>query len=194
MQIDITKNEGQRLQGTVKGTSVAMMNALRRCVISDLEAFAIDEVDFYENNSSMFNDYIAARLAMVPLTYEETHAETVGITLSLNAEGPCMVYSRDLKSTDETIKVFNDNVPIIKLGPNQKLRLEGKIGMGSMKKHAKFQSALCSYNYDILKKNPEFEFVVESYNNMTGGQQLLRALKILSSKTEELSKAKELKK
>ncbi|HLC48174.1 MAG TPA: hypothetical protein VJI13_03800 [Candidatus Norongarragalinales archaeon] len=193
MQIEITKNEGARLAGKAKGVSVAMMNALRRAVLSDLEAFAIEDVDFYENNSSMFNDYLANRLALVPLTYEKSQAENAEITLSLNAEGPCMVYSRDMKSSDEAIKVFNDGIPIIKLGPNQKLRLEAKVGKGSGKKHAKFQSALFSYSYEPEKKNPEFEFIVESFNNLTAGEQLSRGLALLVERAEELTKAKELK-
>lgn len=181
------------MEGKVKGASVGIMNALRRAVISDLESFAIEEVDFYENNSAMFNDYLANRLGMIPLTFEKSDTEGADITLALNAEGPCMVYSRDLKSSDEKIRVYNDNVPIIKLAANQKLRLEAHATRGTMKKHAKFQCAIFSYEYDLEKKNPEFGFFVESYNNLTGEEQLIRALKLLGEKAEMLLKAKELK-
>lgn len=193
MQIEILKNEGSKLVGKAKGVSVPFMNSLRRAVLSELEAYAIEDVDFYENNSSMFNEYLANRLALVPLTYEKSLAENAEISLSLNSEGPCMVYSRDLKSSDETIKVFNDNIPIIKLGANQKLRLEAKVARGIAKKHAKFQSAILSYSYEEGKKNPEFEFFVESYNNLPAEEHLNRALTLLTEKAEELSKAKELK-
>ncbi|MFH1257866.1 MAG: DNA-directed RNA polymerase subunit D [Candidatus Micrarchaeota archaeon] len=193
MEFSILKNERQKLEIKVKGASVAMMNALRRSIISDLEAFAIDDVDFYENNSAMFNDYVANRLGMMPLTYEENYADKVEITLSLNAEGPCMVYSRDLKSSDERIKVYNDNIPIMKLGPNQKLRLEAKVTKGTSKQHAKFQSAIASYNYDPEKKSPEFTFFVESFNNLSAEEQLLRGLKLLQEKAVELGKSKEIK-
>ncbi len=193
MQIEIQKNERAKLRLKVKETSFAFMNALRRAVISELEAFAAEEVDIYENNSPMFNEYIANRLGLIPLTYEENYGEGIDITLSLNAEGPCMVYSRDLKSSDERIKVFNDNIPIIKLGANQKLRLEAKVGRGTAKKHAKFQSGIASYSYDPEKRNPEFEFFVESYNNLAAEEQLMRALRLLEGRTDALLKSKELK-
>ncbi|MFH0971968.1 MAG: DNA-directed RNA polymerase subunit D [Candidatus Micrarchaeota archaeon] len=193
MHVEIVKNEGQRMQLKLKEISVAMANALRRSIVSDLEAFAVDEVDFYENNSAMFNEYIANRLAMIPLTCEESHADKTEIALSLNAEGPCMVYSRDLKSSDETIKVFNENIPIIKLGANQKLRLEAKVAKGSAKRHSKFQCALASYSYEPSKKNPEYHFIIESYNNIPAEEHLMRAIAMLNGKTEALLKSKELK-
>ncbi len=193
MQINVVKDEGAKLKLKIKGTSVGVMNALRRTILSELDAFAIDEVDFYENNSSLFNEYIANRLALIPLTYEESHAEKTEISLSLNAEGPCMVYSRDLKSSDETIKIFNENIPIIKLAANQKLRLEAKIAKGKTKSHAKFQSAICSYEYDPEKKAPEFEVNIESFNNITAAEQMQRALAILKAQSEMVEKDKELK-
>lgn len=193
MQVDVVKNEKNKITVKVKDASLGMMNAIRRTVISDLESFAIDDVDVYENNSAMFNDYIANRLGLIPLTFEESTTVDADITLSLNAEGPCMVYSRDLKSSDVNIKVYNENVPIIKLGANQKLRLEAKVAKATMKTHAKFQNAVAAYNYDPEKKNPEYELFVESFNNLNGEEQLLRALKVLEQKTADLGTIKELK-
>jgi DNA-directed RNA polymerase subunit D len=193
MHISVVKNEGSKIRLKIKDASVTMMNAIRRAVISDLQAYAIDEVDFYENNSAMFNEYIANRLCLIPLTYEESKAAELEVALSLNAEGPCMVYSRDLKSSDVAIKVFNENIPIIKLGVNQKLRLEAKIAMGTGKTHAKFQSAVASYSYDPEKKNPEFDFFVESFNNLTAQEQLMRVIGLIGEKAQELGKMKELK-
>ncbi|MEK6843581.1 MAG: DNA-directed RNA polymerase subunit D [Candidatus Micrarchaeota archaeon] len=193
MQITIVKNEMSKMEIKVKDTSVAMMNALRRTITSGLETFAIDELDVYENNSAMFNDYIANRLALVPLTYEESHAEKLEMSLNLNAEGPCMVYSRDLRSSDEAIKVYNENIPIMKLGANQKLRLEAKIAKGMGRDHAKFQCALASYEYNPEKKNPEFVFFIESFNNVTAEDQLKRALEVLDKNAKILEKSKEIK-
>jgi DNA-directed RNA polymerase subunit D len=193
MHISIVKNEGQKIRLKIKDASITMMNALRRAVISDIAAYAIDEVDFYANNSAMFNDYIASRLGLIPLTYEESKVTELDVALSLNAEGPCMVYSRDLKSSDVAIKVFNENIPIIKLGVNQKLRLEAKIALGTGKMHAKYQSAVASYSYDPEKKNPEFDFFVESFNNVTAQEQLMRVVALIGQKAQELGKMKELK-
>ncbi len=214
MQLEVLKDEGSRIQAHVKGASVALVNALRRAVLSDIECFAIDAVDFYENNSVMFNEYLANRIGLVPLTYEESFADDAQVTLSLNAEGPGMVYSRDLRSSDEKIKVFDENIPIIKLAADQRLRLEAFAVKGTAKQHAKFQCALASYAYYPAKgkvadikdadrdagdgkpaeyKDGEFLFLVESYNNVAAKDHLKRAAEMLAHKAEALSKEKELK-
>lgn len=131
----------------VKKASVASINAVRRAVISQIPAFAIDQVDFYENNSSLFNEYLANRVGLIPLTYDESSAEDAKVSLSLNAAGPGTVYSKDLVSTDAAIKPLNDDFPIVDLAEGQRLRFEAWAVKGTAKKHAKFQCALASYTY-----------------------------------------------
>ncbi|MBI5228484.1 DNA-directed RNA polymerase subunit D [Candidatus Micrarchaeota archaeon] len=147
MKVKILKKSDEKLVLHVKETSSAFVNALRRKVISELPCFAIDEVDFIQNNSPMYNEYLANRIGLIPLTLEETSVKNAVIKFSLDVEGPGIVCSRDLKSTDEKIKVYNENIPIIKLGGGQTLKLEATAIVGTGKKHAKFQCALASYNY-----------------------------------------------
>ena len=145
MEAKILKQDGMKVHIHVKGIRLSTANALRRTLLSDLQAFAIEEVDFLQNTSPMFNEYIASRLGLIPFTYEESVAADAKITLSLNAEGPCMVYSRDLKSSDDKIRPFNENVPIMKLAAGQKLSFDATAVKGTAKQHAKFQCALASY-------------------------------------------------
>jgi DNA-directed RNA polymerase subunit D len=147
MNASIVKENDAMLTLHLKGVSTPFVNALRRAVISDLPAFAIDEVDFYENNSPLFNEYLANRIGLVPLTFDENAADDVKITFQLNVESTDetrTVYSSELVSTDPAIRVFAERIPLIKLGKNQKLRLEATAITGTAKKHAKFQSALAS--------------------------------------------------
>ena len=64
----------------------ALLNAMRRAIISEIPAMSIDEVDFYENNSALFNDYLANRMGMIPLTWEDGIEDDAKIAFSLNAE------------------------------------------------------------------------------------------------------------
>ncbi|MGC8851157.1 MAG: DNA-directed RNA polymerase subunit D [Candidatus Micrarchaeia archaeon] len=146
MKLQIIKSTPQKLTIKISDASPAFVNALRRTIITDLPSFAIDEVDFFENNSPMYNEYIANRLALIPLYYDEDAADDAKIAFALDKEGPCTVYSKDLKSADEKIRVFCQNIPIIKLGEKQRLRLEAIAVKGTMRQHAKFQCALASYN------------------------------------------------
>ncbi len=136
----------------VKGASIQLLNALRRTINSSLPSFAIDEVTFLENTSAMFNEFIAHRLALIPLKFDANAAEDVKVTFSLEATGPTVVYSKDLKSTDEKITPSLLHIPIIALGENQTIRLEATAIRGTAKKHAKFQNSHASYmHYPELK-------------------------------------------
>ncbi len=131
-----------------KGTPISLLNLLRRTIISGLPGFAIDEITFYENNSALFNEYLANRLALIPLTFEENTQDDAKIMFELNAEcieGEKIVHSSELSTTDAAIKVFSQNIPIIKLAKHQPLRLDADAVKGIGKAHAKFQSAIASY-------------------------------------------------
>ena len=148
MQITVLENTPTRAGFLITKAGpegIAYLNAIRRAIISQLPSFAIEDVTVYENNSALFNEYIAHRLGLIPLTYEESMVPDAQVEFSLMAEGPCTVYSRDLKTADEKVRVFAQNVPIAVLGLDQKLRLEAVAILGTAKTHAKFQCAHASY-------------------------------------------------
>ncbi|MFH1246995.1 MAG: DNA-directed RNA polymerase subunit D [Candidatus Micrarchaeota archaeon] len=131
----------------VKETSVAMLNALRRTISNNLPSFAIDEVTFFENSSALFNEYLAHRLALIPLKFDANASPDVKVTFSLEATGPTVVYSKDLKSSDEKISPALPHIPIIVLGENQSIRLEAVAIRGIGRQHAKFQNSHASYSH-----------------------------------------------
>ncbi|MBI4360669.1 DNA-directed RNA polymerase subunit D [Candidatus Micrarchaeota archaeon] len=215
MNIQLLDEKERKAWFLVSGASTSLLNALRRAVISELPAFAIEEVQFYENTSPMFNEYVAARLGLVPLTFEES-SSTSQVSLSLDAEAveePKTVYSGDLISQDEAIKPSFLHVPIMKLGKGQRLRFEAIAVVGTGKKHAKFQSALASFSSvqeyldeekerkagevgasrhafagklpGDVKKN-ESVFYVETFNNVAAREQLYRAVRVVEAQLDRV--------
>ena len=144
----LSESQPGKLAAIVREANEHFLNSVRRAINSEVPAFAIDEVTFHENTSPMFNEYLANRLALVPLTFEEGAQPDAQISLSLEAEaneGPRVVYSRELQSSDPVIRVFCERIPLIKLGKGQKLKFEASVVQGRPRQHAKFQSALASY-------------------------------------------------
>ncbi|MBI5226354.1 DNA-directed RNA polymerase subunit D [Candidatus Micrarchaeota archaeon] len=148
MKVQLLAENGQsRAWYLISGARLSFLNALRRALIADLPAFAMDEISFYENTSAMFNEYMANRLGLVPLKYEETSANST-VSFSLDAEAldeEKTVYSGDLVSQDEVIVPAFMHIPLMKLGKGQRLRLEATATVGTAKTHAKFQSAIGSF-------------------------------------------------
>lgn len=140
----------------ITNSTSAFANAFRRVVLAEIPIMAINEVDFYENNSVLFDEFIAHRLGLIPLTTDlksyKLPSECCGgncakcsVMLSLDEKGPGIVYSKDLKSKDKEVKPVEGKIPIMKLTEGQKLRLEAKAVLGLGKEHMKYQAGLVTY-------------------------------------------------
>ena len=168
MKIKILEKGEDAIRFILEGVDTAFANALRRTIIGEVPTFAIDEVEFYENDSALFDEIIAHRLAMIPLTtpYDRFELNALElddytVTLSLEAEGPGIVYSGDLKSDDPDVKPVTPNIPIVKLAEGQKLTFNAYAKLGRGKDHAKWQPGFAYYKYltkiHVSKEVPGWE-------------------------------------
>lgn len=130
----------------IKGTDVTFMNSLRRATMNSVPNFAIEDVIIYENNSVMFDEFLANRLGLIPIKTEgKKFKEEEKVKFILEKEGPGTVYSKDMKSTDPKIDVADKRIPIVKLQKGQKIKIEMDAVVGFGKQHTKWQPAIVSY-------------------------------------------------
>ncbi len=184
MKIDILEDNGSTLRFTLKDAANAYANAIRRIATGSVSTFAIDTVTFYENSSVMFDEYIAHRIGLIPITTPaKGYTEKDEVLFTLEAEGPKTVYSKDIASADKEVKVANDAIPVIKLAEEQTIRIEGKALMGIGAKHAKFQPGLVTYDQ---KGDSTFEFYVESFGQMPSRQIINKAFDVIEEQLREL--------
>lgn len=137
-------------------SKIAFANAIRRIVLANVPTLVIEDVYVLKNTSPLFDEFIAQRLGLVPLKYNEDFelnfrdkCECGGIgcnlctvTLTISKETtdtPTTIYSGDLISSQESVEPINRNIPIVKLGPNQSVELECMAQLGTGKDHAKWQ-------------------------------------------------------
>ena len=143
---DIKKvfEEGNVTKYLVKGTNHVFMNSIRRSVMCHVPCLAVDTVHIYENDSVIFDEMLANRLALCPIT---TPVETTGkkVTFTLEKKGPCTVYSGDLISNDPEVKMVYDNIPLTKLREDDKISLTAYAVLGKGADHAKFNPAIVGY-------------------------------------------------
>ncbi|MDH5646838.1 MAG: DNA-directed RNA polymerase subunit D, partial [Candidatus Heimdallarchaeota archaeon] len=133
------------------------MNSIRRIILGSVPTIAIDEVIMVENNTAMFDEYIAHRLGLIPLNSDIDDlnfmdacdvCDGVGcnsctVTLTLTQEtdqtSGAIIYSRELLGSDHRIYPVVDEVPIMKMDKDQRLILEAIARFGTGKEHAKWQ-------------------------------------------------------
>ncbi|RXK46661.1 DNA-directed RNA polymerase subunit D [Halorientalis pallida] len=132
----------------VRDVSPAFANGIRRAMIADVPTLSIDEVRVIENSSVMFDEQIALRLGLVPLTTPDDYEIGETVTLALDVEGPGTAYSGDLVSTDDRVEPADKNVPIIDLkDPEgsetpQRLEVEADAVYDVGREHAKHQGGV----------------------------------------------------
>jgi DNA-directed RNA polymerase subunit D len=146
----------------VRGVTPAFANGIRRAMLADVETLSINTLRVIENSSVMFDEQIALRLGLVPLTTPDDYEPGDTVTLAIDVEGPATAYSGDLVSSDEQVQPAEENVPIIELKEGQRLELEADAVLGRGKDHAKHQGGVAvGYRHlqrvEVVGEKGEFE-------------------------------------
>ncbi len=146
MDLKVLEEKNDTIKILVKDTNNEAMNAIRRHIMNSIPVFAIEDVHIYENTGVMYDEMLAHRLGLIPLKMDNLeYKEGEKVKMVLEKEGPCIVYSKDIKSTDPSIEPAFMNIPITKLEEGQKIKLEMEAVTGTGKQHSKFQPALVTY-------------------------------------------------
>ena len=185
MKVEKVKETDGKIEFKLSNSNPAFANAIRRTAIAGVLTYAVDKVIFYENTSSLFDEYIAHRIGLVPLKTDYTLPPATEISLSIDKEGPAMVYSGDMKSSDRKISPASKKIPIMKIGPGQVLRVEAKARLGAGREHAKWQPGLCTYSCLKGKEGIDestFMFKVETYGGLPPATIVLKAAEALQER------------
>lgn len=160
MEVNVLEKNNNYLKIHIKGIPLHVLNSIRRIIMSEVPVMAISTVIFIENNSIFYDEYVAHRLGLIPLTSEQalnkykgpeecSKAEAAGsfsedcfvrFTLDVTNESDRLVtvYSGDLVSSDPDVKPVNDRIPILVLSPKQSIKLEAYARLGEGREHAKW--------------------------------------------------------
>jgi len=155
MEIKVIENNNTSLRFATK-IALQLANALRRIMMTEVPSMAIEDVVIIENSSPMYDEILAHRLGLVPLRtdlqnyvlHEECSCQSelgcanCRVVLTLDVESTDSVhtvYSGDLISEDPIITLVSKDIPLTKLAPGQKVRLEAYARLGLGKEHAKWQ-------------------------------------------------------
>jgi len=160
MEVDILELSDRYAKFVLSNVSTAFANSVRRAMIADVPTLAIEYVNIYDNTSVLYDEQLALRLSLIPLvTDPETYVPQAEcdvcegdgcpaceLSLTLSAEGPGTVYSKDLMSSDPKIQPADPNIPIVELKKGQKLVIEAIAHMGYGRDSVKWQAGIaCGY-------------------------------------------------
>lgn len=180
MRIKPLPKQGNKVQFVLEDATPAFANSMRRIMINKVPTMAIEDVEFKENSSILYDEIIAHRLGLLVLktdlkSYnlpEKCSCKGEGCAkcqakFALKAKGPKMVYASDLKGKDPHIVPIYPKTPIVKLLEGQSLQLVATAQLGIGKEHAKWAPGLVWYRNDaevsVNNNSPKFEQFKDKY-------------------------------
>lgn len=187
----------------MKGTDRSYASAIRRIAISEVPVMAIDDVIIVDNTSVVYDELIAHRLGLIPLSTDlsryvlpkecscktELGCSNCRVLLTLDVESSDKVrtvFSGDMISDDENTIPISDQIPILKLAPGQKIKLEAYAKLGIGKDHAKWQPTTVAVVKDVDKNKDALELYIESVGSLKAEEIFVRAIEILGKKVDDL--------
>jgi len=165
MNVQILEKNEDSMRFIVDGITASFANTLRRIILSEVPCMAIDDIMIIENDSVLHDEILALRLGLIPLKTDldsynlpeecscqsELGCQLCRAVLILDVEAKedrRIVYSKDLVPEDPNVAPVSDKIPIVKLAPGQRIRLEAYAKLGRGKDHAKWQPvSACIYKY-----------------------------------------------
>jgi len=160
MEIELLEKKQDKMVFLLKGTSPSFANMLRKTIIDEVPTMAIEDVEIRKNSSVLYDEIIAHRLGLIPLstdldaynipadcTCKGEGCSKCELLLSLKVKGPGYVYASDLESKDPKVKPVYPKTPIVKLIKGQTLELEATAVLGNGEDHVKWSPALSFYKY-----------------------------------------------
>jgi DNA-directed RNA polymerase subunit D len=201
MEIKLVENQDKKnkLIFSLSGVDTAYANTLRRIMGFEVPVMAIEDVEFRKNTSILYDEIIAHRLGLVPLSTDlksydlmsECKCKGAGcasctVKLILKVQGPCTVYASDIKSKDPEIKPLYGKMPIVKLLEGQELEFEATAILGLGKEHSKWCPGLIFYKMPDPDKD-EFIFTVESWGQLTPKEIVTKAIDLYDKQLENFA-------
>lgn len=166
MEVKKLSADQNKISFLVKGINPFFANTIRRLIMEEVPTMAIEDVEFRDNSSTLYDEIIAHRLGLLPLktdlksyilpkqcTCKGKGCAKCQLKMTLKARGAAVVYASEIKSKDPKIKPVYPKMPIVKLLKGQKLEFEATAQLGQGKDHSKYVPALVYY-----KNCPIIEF------------------------------------
>ena len=179
MKVEILEKGKDWIKIKIKDIDFTLANAIRRSSY-EICIPAIDEVEFFVNDSVLYDEILAHRLGLIPLIpnreiniREECECKGKGckkcmLKVKLEGKGKKMIYSKDIEG--EAKALFN--MPIVWLEEGQELKCVGYVKMGNALEHSKYQAGLVvfnpifklvDFNKSFFEENEESKKIIEKF-------------------------------
>jgi DNA-directed RNA polymerase subunit D len=170
-----SSKDNLKMSFSAEDCSEAFLNGIRRLIIEEVPTLAIEDVEFKDNNSALYDEMLALRLGLAPIktdlssyslpkNEDEINERAASCTLQINLKSSKKgyVYAGGAKSSDPKCTFVNEETPLVKLIEGQKVDMTMWAVMGQGKDHIKWSPGLVWYSQKAdIKVNNNSELMNE---------------------------------
>lgn len=160
MKVNKVGGKGNVLELEFKDATPAQVNTLRRLMTTEVPTLAIELCEFKNNTSALYDEMLALRFGLVPLTtdlssYVLPSKEELdsgdfqarsSVKGTLKVKGPCSVLAKELTFKDPKVKPVYPDMIIATLLEGQEIEVEVTAVLGQGKTHTKWATGLVYYH------------------------------------------------
>lgn len=206
MKLNKVESKKNKLVLELKDSSEWFANTLRRLCMSEVPVMSIETVEIRRNDSILYDEMVAHRLGLLPLTTDLGSYKLAGeeemesqeflaqssVKFTLKAKGPGVVYASDLKGKDPKIKPAYPETPILKLTEGQEIELEATAVLGKGKWHTKWSPGHAFFKRleepEEGEQPKDFLFTLESWGQLKCEQIVEAAMDSFQQQIKEFDK------
>jgi DNA-directed RNA polymerase subunit D len=176
MKTKILKEENEKLYITLSNIDFETANSIRRACMNMVPTLAIEDVEITENNTALYDEILAHRLGLIPLTTDlKTYVKSSDckckgagcarctVEFSLVKKGPATIYAKDLVSSDNKIIPVYPDMIIDKLFETQEVKLIAKAKLNNADYHIKHSPCNAFYKFEpiveVLSKSKNLDII-----------------------------------
>ena len=113
MKLATLSSSDTRLVLSVSGVETSFLNTVRRMVMEEVPTLAVEDVEFHDNNSALYDEIIAHRLGLLPIKTDlssyslpKTESDIVErsalctVRMELKSDKAGIVYAKEATSDD----------------------------------------------------------------------------------------------
>ena len=190
-----TTNNTEEVKVLFKDKHNSVVNAIRKTILDDVPTFAIEDVEIIKNESPLYDDMMAHRLGLIPLSTDlesynfksDCSCGGVGcalceVKLTLVQEEEGYVLSSSIASDDPEISPVYKEIPVTKLKEGNSVEVSCKAILGTGREHAKWSPA-----HAYLREVEEgIELLIEPFGQLSSDKIYQKSIDILMQKIDEL--------
>lgn len=147
----------------IRDATAPFVNTIRRFAMDEVPTLAVEDVEFHDNSSAMYDEVIAHRLGLIPIrtdlksytVKEECTCKGEGcakcqLKIPLKSAKKGLVTAAEAESQDPKCTFVYPDMPITKLTAKQKIELEATAVLGRGRNHTKWSPGLVYFKKEQL--------------------------------------------